>query len=177
MTSEGPIILGLTSLKDLKLITLHCAIQKTKCVPVKSATCALAALTNCTQINSATYLIEGYPEQVDRIDHFVGEHYIVLQPYIHLIIHAPRKCPIHIREKIKVELEEMMSEGIICKVNEPTNWVSSIVYVRKNNDKLQLCKDQNKVMEELTNKLPSAKFFSKLDAKNGYWSVKLDQEL
>ena len=83
----------------------------------------------------------------------------------------------------------MISQGIIQKVDEPTDWISSIVYVRKSNGKLRLCldpKDLNKAimrchyktptMEELSHKLSGAKFFSKLDAKNGYWSVKLDRE-
>ena len=92
------------------------------------------------------------------------------------------------RDEIKAELEEMVSHGIIQKVDEPTDWVNSIVYVRKSNGKLRLCldpKDLNKNMrchhktptiEELSHKLSGAKIFSKLDAKNGYWSVKLDRE-
>ena len=31
-------------------------------------------------------------------------------------------------------------------------------------------------MEKLSHKLSGAKIFSKLDTKNGYWSVKLDRE-
>ena len=31
-------------------------------------------------------------------------------------------------------------------------------------------------MEELAQKLPGAQHFSKLDAKNGYWSIPLDEE-
>ena len=100
-----------------------------------------------------------------------------------------RKCPIHIWEEVKAELYEMMSQGIIQKVDEPTDWVSRIVYVRKCNGKLYLCfdpKDLNKAImcchyktpttEELSHKLSGAKFFSKLDAKNGYCFVKLDRE-
>ena len=38
------------------------------------------------------------------------------------------------------------------------------------------CHYKTPTMEEFSHKLSSAKFFSKLDAKNGYWSVKLDRE-
>ena len=38
------------------------------------------------------------------------------------------------------------------------------------------CHYKTPTMEELSHKLSGAKFFSKLDAKNGYWSVKLDRE-
>ena len=113
----------------------------------------------------------------------------MLRPNNHLIIHAHRKCPIHMRNEIKAELDEMVSQGIIHEVDEPTDWINSIVYVRKSDGKLRLCldpKDLNKdtmrchhktlTMKELSCKLPGAKFFSKLDAKNGDWSVKLDRE-
>ena len=93
------------------------------------------------------------------------------------------------RDEVKAELDEMVSQGIIKKVDEPTDWLSSIVYVHKSNSKLCLCldpKDLNKAimcchyktptMEELSHKLSGIKFFSKLDAKNGYWFVKVDRE-
>ena len=93
------------------------------------------------------------------------------------------------REELKAELDEMILQGIIQEVDEPTDWVSSIVYMRQSNGKRRLCldpKDLNKAimcchyktptMEELSHKPSGAKFFSKLDAKNGYWSVKLDKE-
>ena len=189
VTSNEPTILGLPSLQELKLVTLHCPIQRTKYTPLNDITATPAAPPKHTPINSTRDLIEAYPEHFDRIGDFAGEYHIVLRPNNHPMIHAPRKCPIHMRDEIKAELEEMMSHGIIQKVDEPTDWVNSIVYVRKNNDKLRLCldpKDLNKnimrchhktpTMEELSHKLSGAKIFSKLDAKNGYWSVKLDRE-
>ena len=83
----------------------------------------------------------------------------------------------------------MESQGIIRKVSEPTEWVNSIVYIQKKNGKLRLCldpKDLNRAimrchyktptMEELAHKLSGAQHFSKLDAKNGYWSIPLDEK-
>ena len=104
------------------------------------------------------------------------------------MIHAPRKCPIHLRDEIEEELKTMESQGIIRKVSEPPEWVSSIVYIRKKNGKLRLCldpKDLNRAimrchyktptMEKLAHKLSGAQHFSKLDAKNGYWSLLLEE--
>ena len=45
------------------------------------------------------------------------------------------------RDAVKAELDEMVSQGIIQKVDEPTDWGSSIVYVRKSYGKLRLCLD------------------------------------
>lgn len=78
---------------------------------------------------------------------------------------------------------------VISKVTEPTDWVSSIAFSRKDNGKLWVCldpKDLNKVMkrtyhkiptlEEITHNFSGAKVFSKLDARHGYWSIALDEE-
>lgn len=189
VTFKGPTILGLPFLQDLKLVTLHCSIQRTKCAPVNYATGIPVTPSVNTPINSTKDLIEAYLDQFDQIGNFAGEYHIVLRANNHLVVHAPRKCPIHMRDEIKAELDGIISQGIIRKVDEPTDWVNSIVYVRKSNGKLCLYldpKDLNKVimrchhktptMEELSHKLSGTKFFSKLDAKNGYWSVKLDRE-
>ena len=83
----------------------------------------------------------------------------------------------------------MVELGVIEKVEEPTDWVSSIVYSRKSNGKLRICldpKDLNTAikrphyptpnLEEITHKLAGSVIFSKLDARHGYWSVQLDDE-
>ncbi len=67
--------------------------------------------------------------------------------------------------------------------------MSSLTYSRKSNGKLRICldpKDLNAAMkrtyhktptlEEITHKFHGAKVFSKLDARHGYWSVRLDEE-
>ena len=80
--------------------------------------------------------------------------------------------------------------GVIRKVIEPTEWVSSMVAVgKKNSEKLRICidiRDLNKAImrehyplptiESTTHKLSKAKIFSVLDAKTGYWQLKLDDE-
>ena len=184
VTSNGPTILGLSSLQDLRLVTLNCSIQRTKCAPVNHETNTPVTPSENTPINSTKDLIEAYLDEFDWIGNFAGEYHIVLRPNNHPIVYAPRKCPIHMRDEVKAELDEMV---IIKKVDEPTDWVSCIVYVCKSNGKLCLCldpKDLDKAimhchyktptMKELLHKLSGAKFFSKLDVKNGYWSVKLD---
>ena len=77
--------------------------------------------------------------------------------------------------------------GAIEKVDQPTEWVNSIVIVEKEDGSLRICldpKDLNRAVKrehfqlptstEITSKLAGAKVFSKLDAKVGFWHVKLD---
>lgn len=72
-------------------------------------------------------------------------------------------------------------------MDEPTEWVNSIVCAEKSNGKLRICldpRDLNKAIkreyyqlptiEEITTRLAGAKIFSKLDANSGYWQIPLD---
>ena len=71
---------------------------------------------------------------------------------------------------------------------EPTDWVHSMVIVRKPG-KIRVCidpKDLNPAIkrehyhlvtvEEIAERLPNAKVFSKFDATHGFWHVELDDE-
>ena len=100
-----------------------------------------------------------------------------------------RPDDVHIKDDLMNEINQMVELGVIEKVEEPTDWVSSIVYSRKSNGKLRICldpKDLNTAikrphyptptLEEITHKLAGSMIFSKLDARHGYWSVQLDDE-
>ena len=135
--------------------------------------------------------MEMYPEcfngTVGCFDDYTYD--ITLDPEVSPVVHAPRKVPIELKDKLQAELCEMESQDIIAKVTQPTDWVNSLVIREKENGRLRLCldpKDLNKAikrehhpiptLEEITPKLAGAKLFSKLDARNGYWNVKLDEE-
>ena len=179
--SDGPVILGLPTMQKMNLVTFHCA-ASTKCHQ---------SIDNIQtqEINSVTDLTKQYPDSFDKIGNFPGEYHIVLKENMHPVIHAPRKCSIHLKDELKQELQNMEDQGVIRKVSEPTDWVSSIALSRRANGKIRVCldpKDLNKAIkrchhrtptiEEITHQFTGSKFFSKLDAKNGYWSVKLDDE-
>ena len=186
--TDGPAILGLTSSQDFKLITLHCSIQeKTRAPSIQEKT--RASVNDETTINSTDDLVKMFPDQFDHIGNFPGEYRIVTDPTITPIIHPPRKCPIQLKDEIKACLDDMLQQGVIKKVDEPTDWVNSLAYSKKADGKLRICldpKDLNKAikrnhhrtptLEEITHQFSGSKYFSKLDAKNGYWSVRLSPE-
>ena len=73
VTSNGPTILGLPSLQDLRLVTLHCSIQRTKCASVNHETnTPVIPSDNNTPINSTKDLIEAYLDKFDRIGNFAS---------------------------------------------------------------------------------------------------------
>ena len=172
--TDGPVIFGLPTSLKLGLVEMNCAISTgdTK-----------------TTITSADHLKELYPDRFEGIGKMPGQCKLFVKENAQPVIHPPRKAPIQLREKIKAELERMLRLGVIRKVNEPTDWVSSITYVTKQDGSLRICldpKDLNNVlkraphliptMEELAHKFGGAQIFSKLDAKSGYWSISLDPE-
>ena len=53
----------------------------------------------------------------------------------------PRKVPMALRTKLKAELDRMVQNDIIAPVQEPTDWVNSLVVVEKSNGKLRVCLD------------------------------------
>ncbi|KAK7093235.1 hypothetical protein V1264_007025 [Littorina saxatilis] len=84
----------------------------------------------------------------------------------------------------------MEESGVIEKVTEPTDWVNSLVVVEKPNGKLRVCidpKELNKAikrphylmptLEDVLSKMSGAKYFSKLDARSGYWQLRLSEDL
>jgi len=83
----------------------------------------------------------------------------------------------------------MLDDGIIRRVSEHSDWCSSITTTIKQNGFIRVCLDPKKLnenlrrcpykmttVEEINHKFHGAKYFSKLDAKSGYWSIKLDQD-
>lgn len=97
--------------------------------------------------------------------------------------------PVALRASLKKELDRMTQLGVIERVEQPTDWVNSITCVKKPNGKFRVCldpKDLNENIkrehyqipkrEEITSEMAGAQFFSKLDASQGFWQLKLDAE-
>ena len=113
-----------------------------------------------------------------------------LDPDIEPVIRPPRKVPIAMKEKIKVELNKMEQNGIIQKVIEPTEWVSAMVAAeKKNTEEIRICIDPRdlnqalmrphhplKTVDDIASDIPGATVFSKLDAKSGFWHIPLDDK-
>ncbi len=99
------------------------------------------------------------------------------------VVHACRKVPFALREKLKEELARMEKLDVIKRIDEPTDWVSSLVIVLKKNGSLRICldpRDLNRAIkrehfklptrEEIMSQFAGAKWFSKLDASSGFCS-------
>jgi hypothetical protein len=77
-------------------------------------------------------------------------YHIELDPDVSPIVNAARKVPVAIKGGLKLELEEMEKQGVIRKVDRPTNWVNSIAIVEKpGTGKLRICLDPTHLNEAI----------------------------
>ena len=96
-----------------------------------------------------------HPDRFDRIGKFEGEYHIVTDSDVLSVVHAPQKCPIHIKDDIKKELDEMVSLGVIKPVTEPTDWFSSVAYSQKSNGRWRVCLDPKDLIQAVKRSLSS----------------------
>ena len=107
------------------------------------------------------------------------------QPYS---IHAARRVPIPLYDKVKLELKKMKDSDIISEITEPTEWCSPIVPVLKPSGDVRICVDLKKLnekiqrekfiiptLDDVLHRLKGSKIFTKLDAQSGFHQIPLDE--
>ena len=109
-----PAIVGLPSRELIKLVKINCECD---------------TLQTSKSYSSVNDLKKMYPEQFDKIGNFEGTAKPYLQPDAKPYCDPHRKCSIHLRGKVKSELQRLEKTGVIRKVNEYTDWCSSITYI------------------------------------------------
>ena len=193
--SPGPTILGLTSSSKLGIVQLNCAVKLiNRCDPAsppkKPTTEHTKVWHDLTSLlNSSEDLIKAYPNQFDSIGRFSWTYYITLSDEAKPVAHPPRKSPIAMWPLVHEDLDEFLGQGIIVPVEEPTNWVSSLVCSWKANGKLWVCLDpkdlnaairhdhyKTPAVEEITHELTGSTCFTKLDGTSSYLWIVLDYE-
>ena len=173
-TSSTP-ILGLRSCLDFGLIRLVYSVQASN-------------IARPMPITKASVLKE-YADIFKGIGLFPEEYNITLDPSIPPVVNPPRRVPLALRDRLKAELDRIVSMDIIAKVTEPTPWVNSLVVVEKpRSGKLRVCLDPqslnraiqrphypSRTFEDILPELSKARYFTKLDARSGYWAIRLSE--
>ena len=141
----SPSMLGCRQSQDLGIISANLDEVNT-ISPAKTV-----AEVQCGQRSKPTVL-EEYQDCFDKLGCFPGEKYhnqLIEDPVP--VIHLPRTVPVHILPLYKEELDKMIADEVITAVDEPTDWVNSIVCNIKETPegkkKIRLCldpKDLNK---------------------------------
>ena len=101
-------------------------------------------------------------------------------------VNTPRRIALPLLPKVKDKLMELEQQGVISKVDQPTDWCAPIVAVPKSNGDVRVCVDLTKLndqvkrerlmlpsVDDVLSQLSGAKVFSKLDANSGFYQIEL----
>lgn len=141
------------------------------------------------RVDSLTSLLDEYPDVFDGIGCMSDEHSIQVDDSVAPVVHAARRVPISIMDKVQNELDSMEESDIIAKVDQPSQWVNSMVVVEKKNGDVRICldpRDLNKAilrehhhiptLEDIAFKFSGMQHFTILDMKHGYWHIPLTHQ-
>lgn len=134
-------------------------------------------------------IMEEYKDVFEGIGCLADPYHIQTKADVTPVVHAPRKIPVTLTNRLKEELQRMEKLKVITKVDGPTDWVNSMVIVEKPDSKLRICLDPKELntaicrqhfqiptIDEVMSKLAGAKHFTTLDASCGYWQIPLTAE-
>nr|XP_029714444.1 uncharacterized protein K02A2.6-like [Aedes albopictus] len=100
-----------------------------------------------------------------------------------------RKIPFNLQSVVDAELDKLVAEGVLTKVNH-SNWATPIVPVKKSNNRVRICGDYKQTVnpnlvvdrhplptvDELFASLAGAKRFSKIDLVQAYLQMEVAPE-
>ncbi|XP_062702035.1 uncharacterized protein K02A2.6-like isoform X1 [Aedes albopictus] len=105
------------------------------------------------------------------------------------VVQHVRRPPIALLGRIEDKLSTLLKSDIIEPVSEASEWVSPLVTIVKDNGDLRLCVDMRRAnqairrehhmmptIEDFLPRLKTAKFFSRLDIKESYYQVELEED-
>ena len=158
----GPAVVGLPTSEQLHLVTINVdSVADTR--GTKS--------TPQPVIHDVNDLKRAYPQQFDTVGNFAGEAKLLLKCDAEAFIDAPRKSSIHMKEKLKQELQTMVTQGVIRKVDEHTDWCSSLAYSTKKNGSIRVCIDPqrlNAALRRCPHNIPTLEEINPSSLKQSY---------
>lgn len=116
-------------------------------------------------------------------------HKIRLKPNTIPAVCPPRSVPHALRDKLKAELERLISLDIIVECHEPGEWLNPIVPVLKPNGSVRICLDPQRLNEatireryslpkigDIYARLAGSTVYTTLDAQSGFHQIAIDDE-
>ena len=147
----------------------------------------LASFTALVEADPASSIKQQFPSLFTGLGTLQGDYEIKLKPDAKpFSLGTARNIPLPLRDKVKQELSNMEAQGVISKVQKPTQWCAGMVIVSKKSGGVRVCVDLKPLnrcvlreyhplpkVDEVLAQLTGATMFSKLDANSGFWQVPL----
>ena len=108
--------------------------------------------------NADPTIFDDYDDLFGGLGCLPGSYHINIDPNVKPVVHPPHRVPFALRHKLRAELDRMVSLGVIEKVDQPTDWVNSIVLIEKHNGDLRICldpKDLNRAIKQECAQMPT----------------------
>ena len=138
---------------------------------------------------TAESILKEYADVIRGEGKLEGDLHLEIDPNVPPVQLSTRKVPIAIKEKLREEIDCLEGLNIITPVNVPTSWISPTVVTLKKNGNVRLCVDPKPLnqalkcnhyplptIKDVLPELSNARYFTVLDAENGFWHVPLDKE-
>ena len=135
------------------------------------------------------YIMKNYADVFEGLGHMPGTLHLDIDTTVAPVAMPPRRVPLALKSRLKDELDRLEALGVITKVTKPTDWVSNLVVSEKPNGILRVCIDPQHlnqalkrslyplpIIEDILPDLDDVKVFSKVDLKEGYLQIELDDE-
>ena len=134
-------LLGLRDSEELKLLEpLRENIATLDCGKPDVPSSASELHTPLTMETISTSYPDEFDDSVEKLE---GELYLYMKQDVTPSKAAPREIPLSVKNKYIAEVKDLQEQGIIEKVTEPTDWVSTPTIVNKPSAKngIRLCID------------------------------------
>jgi hypothetical protein len=135
------------------------------------------------------HIQQGYKDVFSGLGQFEKEYEIKVKEGVEGVRELPRRVPYALQPRLKNTLDKLKEQNVIADVEQPTEWVSSLVVVEKKDGSLRLCLDpkslNSAIMREqyviptpadVQARLHDKKLFTVVDMKDAYWHVKLSEQ-
>ncbi len=100
----------------------------------------LVARLDTKSLHSKERVKQQFPNLFNGLRKIKGEFNIVLKPdAVPFSISTPRPIALPLLPKVKEELARMESQGVIRRVDEPTEWCAGMVVATKRARRVQIC--------------------------------------
>lgn len=133
--------------------------------------------------------ISEYADIFDGLGIIKRNQQLIVSPTERPIAKPPRRIPAKIVDRVKQKIDELEATGIVERVDEPAQWVHNLVVVEKPDGSVRLCLDPRELnnalldeffmiptLEDISQKIHGAEFYTVLDLKDGFYQIELDVE-
>ncbi|KXJ06970.1 Transposon Tf2-6 polyprotein [Exaiptasia diaphana] len=167
-------LIGLQAALKIKLIEIH----KENILTVDEEYTTVKGLTKDEVLNEYSDVFG------NELGHMEGKVHLYVDPSEKITVSPPRKVPPSMKTDLKEEIDRQTKRQVISPVDTPTDWVSSLTTVRKQNGDIRLCIDPQPLnialkrchyplptIEDLLPELSQAKLDQNLEGLNGVFKI------